>query len=102
MANMKDSLTMSSERELLAMTSDLDQMHHDLWPGFRAAIAEMTEDARTSMDRVFAIAHRDASRRNFLAGGLVTAGALGGGVLLAACGGSTDASSSAATAAASN
>jgi hypothetical protein len=78
-----------SERDLLAMTSDLDQMHQDLFPRFRVAVAEMTEGWREWAEREQAISRLNATRRNFLRGGLVTAGALGGGVVLAACGGST-------------
>ena len=78
-----------SERELLAMTGDLDQMHQDLFPRFRVAVAEMTEGWREWAEREQAISRLNATRRNFLRGGLVTAGALGGGVVLAACGSST-------------
>lgn len=78
-----------SERELLAMTSDLDQMHRDLFPRFRVAVAEMTEGWREWAEQDRAITRLSATRRNFLRGGLVTAGALGGGVLVAACGSDT-------------
>jgi hypothetical protein len=78
-----------SERELVAMTRDLDQMHQDLFPRLRLAVAEMTEGWREWAEREQAISRLSASRRNFLRGGLVTAGALGGGMVVAACGGTS-------------
>ena len=58
-----------SERELTIMTSDLEQIHHDVGvPAMDTAINEWTERSRTS-------------RRGFLIG----AGALAGGAVLAAC-----------------
>jgi len=58
-----------SERELAAMTSDLDQIHNDVaMPAMDRAVHEWTERSRTS-------------RRGFLIG----AGALAGGAVLAAC-----------------
>jgi len=58
-----------SERELLAMTDDLDQMHHDVgMPAMNRAVEEWTDRIR-------------CSRRGFLIG----AGAVGAGALLAAC-----------------
>jgi Ferritin-like domain len=92
--DMKDNSMDLSERELLAMTSDLDQMHRDMFPRFQVAVAEMTEGWREWTEREQAISRLNATRRNFLRGGLVTAGALGGGVVLAACGGSTTPSTS--------
>ncbi|MGH7746651.1 MAG: ferritin-like domain-containing protein, partial [Candidatus Dormibacteria bacterium] len=77
-----------SEHELLVMTRDLDQMHRDLFPRFRVAVAEMTEGWREWAEGERAISRLSASRRNFLRGGLVTAGALGGGMVVAACGSS--------------
>jgi hypothetical protein len=60
-----------SERELTAMTADLDQLHHDVgMPAMEAALGEWTERTRTS-------------RRGFLIG----AGALAGGAALVAAGG---------------
>jgi Ferritin-like domain len=82
-----------SEREMLAMTRDLDQMHQDLFPRFRVAVAEMTEGWREFAEREQEISRLRATRRNFLRGGLVTAGALGGGAVLVACGGSNSTSS---------
>jgi hypothetical protein len=80
-----------SERELRAMTGDLDEMHGDLFPRFRIALAEMTAAWRDGVDRERSLARLRASRRTFLRGGLVTAGVVGGGAALAACGSSPDA-----------
>ena len=58
-----------SERELAAMTDDLDQLHHDVgMPAMTAALQRWTSEIRTS-------------RRGFLIG----AGAATAGVVLAAC-----------------
>jgi hypothetical protein len=58
-----------SEHELTVMTSDLEQIHHDVGvPAMDRAVKEWTERSRTS-------------RRGFLIG----AGAVAGGALLAAC-----------------
>ena len=58
-----------SEHELVVMTDDLEQIHHDVGvPAMTAAISEWNEHSRTS-------------RRGFLIG----AGALAGGAVLAAC-----------------
>ena len=58
-----------SERELAALTDDLDQLHHDVgMPAMRAAVDRWTGEIRTS-------------RRGFLIG----AGAAAAGVALAAC-----------------
>ncbi len=92
---MKDPIQIS-ERELLVLTSDLDQMHNDLFPKFTALLDEINDNTRVAFAKIRGIALRDASRRNFLAGGLVTAGALGGGVLLSACGSSDTTSPTAA------
>ena len=82
-----------SERELRAMTGDLDEMHADLFPRFRVVLAEMAEGWRDGVEHERSLARLRASRRTFLRGGLVTAGAVGGGAVLAACGSSPDASS---------
>jgi len=90
-----------SERELLAMTRDLDDLHRDLFPRFSAAVAEMTASWRDRAEEDRARGRLVATRRNFLRGGLVTAGALGGGMIVAGCGanlGSTPASTASATA----
>jgi hypothetical protein len=72
-----------SERELDAMTADLDQIHHDVGvPAMAAAVQRWTTEIRTS-------------RRGFLIG----AGAATAGVVLAACSSNT-ASSPTTTAAA--
>jgi hypothetical protein len=83
---MKNNRMDLSEGELLAMTRDLDQMHRDLLPRFRLVVAEMTEGWRGWAERDRAISRLTATRRNFLRGGLVTAGAVGGGLVVAACG----------------
>jgi len=58
-----------SEHELSAMTSDLDQLHHDVgMPAMHRAIDQWNEKTRSS-------------RRGFLIG----AGAVAGGAILAAC-----------------
>ncbi|HEX3606600.1 MAG TPA: ferritin-like domain-containing protein [Candidatus Dormibacteraeota bacterium] len=87
MSNRENSMDLS-ERELLAMTRELDQMHGDLFPRFRAALADVTDGWREHVEGERAIVRLSSTRRNFLRGGLVTAGALGGGAVLAACGGS--------------
>src|SRR5579884_2513090 len=78
-----------SEQELLAMTRDLDEMHHATLPAMHAAIgewAEMHADVAPGTVVIPAGAVERApvlgsSRRRFLVG----AGAAMGGVLLAAC-----------------
>jgi hypothetical protein len=87
-STMKNTSNDPSDGELLAMTRDLDQMHRDLFPRFRVAVAEMTESWREWAEKDRSITRISATRRNFLRGGLVTAGALGGGMVVAACGGS--------------
>lgn len=79
-----------SERQLLSMTGDLDEMHRATLPAMHEAAAEWseqlhdegittTDEARTTMKSV----GRTTSRRGFLVG----AGAVSlGGLLLAACG----------------
>jgi hypothetical protein len=82
-----------TERELRAMTHDLDAMHGDLFPRFRTALAEITEGRRDEVERERSIARMRTTRRTFLRGGLATAGLAGGGAILAACGSSPNASS---------
>jgi len=67
-----------SERELVAMTGELDDMHHDALPKMYESVAEWAElgKARVGQTR--------ASRRGFLTG----SGLALGGVILAACGSS--------------
>jgi Ferritin-like domain len=84
---MKNTAVDLSDRELLAMTRHLDQMHRDLLPSLREAVAEMAEGCRAWAAQNRALNRLAATRRNFLRGGLVTAGSLGGGMLLVACGG---------------
>lgn len=81
-----------SEDELLTMTAELDEMHHDTMPRFQRALTQMTEEVGEHLSTIREVVHRDATRRNFLRGGLVTAGALGGGMVIAACGSSSVAS----------
>jgi hypothetical protein len=82
-----------SERELRALTRDLDEMHADLFPRFRAALAELTDGWRDGVERERSIVRLQTGRRTFLRGGLATAGLVGGGAVLAACGSSPDAGS---------
>lgn len=82
-----------SERELRGLTRDLDEMHADLFPRFRAVLAEMTGGWREGVEHERSVARLDATRRTFLRGGLATAGLVGGGAVLAACGSSPDAGS---------
>jgi hypothetical protein len=70
-----------SERELLAMTKDMDEMHHDALPKMHAAVAGWAEE----------IGAVRPSRRGFLIG----TGAAIGAVALAACGGKDDKKSTA-------
>lgn len=70
-----------SEHELVTMTRDLDQMHHDLSvPALRTAAAEAADAAPRPLTG--GLGGR-TSRRTFLLG---TGAAAVGGVLLAACG----------------
>jgi ferritin-like protein len=62
-----------TERELVALTRDLDDLHHTTMPAMRAAVAEWSEDLRTT-------------RRRFLAG----TGAALGGLVLVGCGDARD------------
>jgi hypothetical protein len=70
-----------TERELRAMTHDLDAMHGDLFPRFRTALAEITEGRRDEVERERSIARMRTTRRTFLRGGLATAGLAGRGAL---------------------
>ena len=67
-----------SEHELAAMTSNLDEMHHESMSEVRDNMASLTE-------RLASVAMSHASRRSFLLGSLAVAGT---GVL-AACGSSS-------------
>ena len=77
-----------SERELRAMTRDLDEMHGDLFPRFRVVLEEMTARWREGAGHERPVARLRATRRTFLRGGLAGAGLVGGGTVLAACGSS--------------
>ena len=68
-----------SERELRAMTRDLDEMHGDLFPRFRVVLAEMTERWREGAGHERSVVRLRATRRTFLRGGLAGAGLVGGG-----------------------
>ncbi len=67
-----------SERELVVMTNDLDEMHHETMPKMYEAVAEWAEVGRERMREAGA---GNVSRRGFLVG----SGVALGGVVLAAC-----------------
>lgn len=75
-----------SEAELGQLTRELDDMHHETRGAFEARIQDLVVALRDQVERARAL-ELSATRRSFLRGGLVTAGAIGGGALLAACGG---------------
>jgi Ferritin-like domain len=84
-----------SEAELLAMTADLDAMHHDLTlPALKDSLAEWTDDIRAQDHAARQLLF---DRRRFLTRAAGTAGGIAGIGLLAAC---TSSSSSSSTAAA--
>ena len=86
-----------SESELLGMTNDLDEMHHESMPQMYEAVSEWAELRRESgIASVRELGAFSASRRGFLAG----TGIALGGVILAACGSSSSKGSSAKTKAA--
>ena len=89
-----------TEYELRGMTRELDEMHQEVRPAMLEALTELGETMRGQLDGVQRAAHINASRRNFLAGGLVTAGVVGSGLVLAACGSSSDSSTGTSSAAA--
>lgn len=72
--------------ELEELTTDLRGMHEDFLPHLHAALAHWGDEQREETERHRTVEQLLATRRNFLKGGLVSAGALGGGVVLAACG----------------
>lgn len=83
-----------TERELSAMTSDMDDMQHELMGNMREAAAECIETNQETTTRISAWqAH---SRRVFLFG----TGGVVAGVVLAACGGGGSKSTTATTGAA--
>jgi len=77
-----------SEQELASLTGDLEEMHHALLPGFQSALAAMAEEVGDRLAMLGRWTAREASRRNFIRGGLATAGTLGAGIAVAACGSS--------------
>jgi len=96
-----DPLSHLSEAQLLAMTADLDAMHHDVaLPALTDSLAEWTDDIRSQGD-----GGRDADadrqlqfdRRRFLTRAAGTAGGIAGVALLAACSSSSSSSTSAAS-----
>jgi len=74
-----------SERELTALTCDLDEMHRATLPVMHDAVAEWKEDLRSRSEQPEPEA-LTTSRRRFLVG----TGAAFGGLLLAACGSTDD------------
>ena len=70
MTDKSESEMQITERELRAMTRDLDEMHHATLPKMQAAVAELREG-------------RGTSRRGFLFG---AAGLTAGALIVAACG----------------
>ncbi|MBA3652813.1 MAG: ferritin-like domain-containing protein [Actinobacteria bacterium] len=73
-----------SERELITLTSDLDDMHHDTLPHMHEAIDAWSEVNNLLRSGVDKLGETASSRRTFLIG----VGAAAGGLALAACGGS--------------
>lgn len=86
-----------SETELERFTHELDEMHHDSRTAFDMRLHELATAIRDQVEHARALEVR-ATRRNFLRGGVITAGALGGGALLAACGGGATGSTTTPTA----
>ncbi|MGH9077821.1 MAG: ferritin-like domain-containing protein [Acidimicrobiales bacterium] len=84
-----------SNAELVAMTTQLDDIHNDqAMPAMTKAATEWTEVLRDQRAASESLARRTASRRHFLLG---AAGATAGGILLAACGSSKPASTTSTT-----
>lgn len=83
-----------SERELLAATKDLDEIHHATLPAMQEAIAEWSElNREIRRDDPVLDTRRGSSRRSFLIGG----GAAAGSLILAACTSSKKSSSTTTT-----
>lgn len=78
-----------TEHELLQMTADMDEMHHEVMPKLASALDDIAEGIRRDLTVLSSIVQKETSRRTFLKGGLVGSGMLAGGALLAACGGSS-------------
>ena len=88
-----------SEAELLAMTADLDAMHHDLTlPALRDSLAEWTDDIRAQDHDADAARQLLFDRRRFLTRAAGTAGGIAGVALLAACSSSSSTATASATA----
>lgn len=86
-----------SESELVGLTNDLDEMHHESMPQMYEAVAEWADLRRESgIASVRQLGAFSASRRGFLAGTGIALGA----VVLAACGSSSSKGSSSTTKAA--
>jgi rubrerythrin len=90
MSKQSDAMAIS-EAELDALTHGLDEMHHDSRTAFDEHLHDLAVAIRDQVERVRGV-ELTATRRNFLRGGIVTAGAIGGGALIAACGGGTSGS----------
>ncbi|MHB8718517.1 MAG: ferritin-like domain-containing protein [Candidatus Dormibacteria bacterium] len=78
-----------SEHELMQLTRALDEMHNDTKPQFEDRLHTLTAVIRDQVEEARGLVHINSTRRNFLRGGLVTAGALGAGAVVAACGDTT-------------
>ena len=78
-----------SEAELLQLTRDLDEMHNDTRPHFDDRLHTLATVIRDQVEDARSLVNASSTRRSFLRGGLVTAGAVGGGAILAACGGAS-------------
>ncbi len=98
---MSEPVSHLSEAELLAMTADLDAMHHDLTlPALQVSLSEWTDDIRAAAASSAKASREERpepsrlDRRGFLfrAGGV--AGGVAGVSLLAACSSSSSSSSS--------
>jgi hypothetical protein len=78
----KDPVSHVTNAELLAMTKDLDSLHHDLtMPALKTSLNEWSEEIRERAGREDPEQRVFFDRRKFLVG----TGALGGAALLAAC-----------------
>lgn len=103
MAQPGDNEMQISERELIVMTRDLDEIHHATLPAMHEAVSEWSDMQRdieahqASLEAEVAVpGRRGPSRRGFLIG----SGATVGGLLLAACSSSKKTSTTSPTTAA--
>jgi LmbE family N-acetylglucosaminyl deacetylase len=100
-----DPLSHLSEAGLLAMTANLDAMHHDVaMPALKESLAEWTDDIKSrGADEAEAEAEAArqllVGRRRFLTRAAGTAGGVAGIALLAACSSSSSSSASTTTSA---